>query len=146
MNEKEPSSEKFIDVTCAIIIKENKVLIARRASGQSLEGQWEFPGGKIEQGETAEDCLARELREELGIIVQVGKLIFKYEHNYNRLNGKRHRFFAFNCVLLEGDLKRTVHDKLAWVAIEKLPNFDFVEADIQLVEALMGSKSSPTES
>ena len=62
-------------VTCAIIEKDSKTLIARRAADQKLAGKWEFPGGKIEQGETPEECLKRELEEEFGIQVEVGEFI-----------------------------------------------------------------------
>ena len=75
---------KFIDVTAAIIRKNGKVLIARRARGQHLEGLWEFPGGKIENGETPEACLKRELFEEFGIDVRIGRFIAESCFSYNQ--------------------------------------------------------------
>ena len=82
--------EKF--VTAAIILRDDRVLLARRSSGQKLAGFWEFPGGKVEAGETPESCLARELEEELGIGVHVGRKFAESLHQY------RSREFSYRCI------------------------------------------------
>lgn len=137
------SKEKkdYISVTAAIIRRGEEVLIAQRSQDQSSHPRkWEFPGGKIEPGEQAEDCLKRELLEELGIQVQIEALFIVYKHDYNRPDGKRHRFFSFWCEIVEGEPSLKVHDDLAWVRIEDLPSFDIIEADKQLVSALLTNK------
>ena len=73
-------------VTCAIIEKEGKILIARRAEDQKLAGKWEFPGGKVEDGESPEECLKRELEEEFGIQAEVGESITSKKHQYDLIS------------------------------------------------------------
>ena len=73
-------------VTCAIIENEGKILIARRAADQKLAGKWEFPGGKVEDGESPEECLKRELEEEFGIQVEVGEFITSNNHHYDHIS------------------------------------------------------------
>jgi 8-oxo-dGTP diphosphatase len=100
---------KMKDVTAAIILKDDKVLITRRAPGQNLAGHWEFPGGKIESGETPEECLARELLEELAVQVTVGdkfgESIYDYETGSIRL-------IAYYTDILAGEINLSVHDRL----------------------------------
>lgn len=120
---------KYKEVSAAIIFQDDKVLIARRAPDQKLAGYWEFAGGKKEAGETIEDCLVRELREELGVHVLpmriVGTSDYSYEHGQIRLIGIEAR-------ILSGDLHPTVHDKLQWVAPEDLTSYRLAPADIPL--------------
>ncbi|MCH8741545.1 8-oxo-dGTP diphosphatase MutT [Patescibacteria group bacterium] len=127
----------YINVTAAIIQEGQNILIVRRAQNQSHAGKWEFPGGKIDPGETAEDCLRRELLEELGIRVQEVQSFIVFEYDYHRSDRKKHRFFSFWCMILEGILSLRVHDSLEWVKIEDLSKFDIIEADRQLVKALL---------
>lgn len=127
----------YINVTAAIIRRGEEILIAKRGRDQSHPGKWEFPGGKMEPGETTEDCLKRELFEELGVKIQVEELCLVFNYNYNRPDGKKHRFFSFWCKILEGEPSLRVHDSCDWVQIEDLPNFDIIEADKQLVEKLL---------
>ncbi len=107
------ASENYINVTAAIIRRGKEVLITKRGQDQPYPGRWEFPGGKIEPGEKAEDCLVREILEELGVKIQVEESFFIYEHDYNRPDGKKHRFFSFWCKILEGEPSLRVHDDLA---------------------------------
>lgn len=132
--------ENYINVTAAIIRKGREILITKRSQNQSHPGKWEFPGGKIEPGEKAEDCLTREILEELGIRIQIEGLALVYEYEYNQPDGKKHRFFSFWCTILEGEPSLNVHDNLAWVPVGDLPNFDFIEADKQLVHFLLSEK------
>ena len=76
----------MISVTFAIIEKAGKILIARRASDQKLAGKWEFPGGKVEDGESPEECLKRELEEEFGVQVEVGEFIYSNKHHYDHIS------------------------------------------------------------
>lgn len=136
MNEKEPSPGNYVDVTCGVIRNsEGKILIARRGPHKAFPGKWEFPGGRVEPGETPEVCLTREILEELGMFIKVEKLVLNWEHDYGGPN-RKFRFFAFHCQLLGGKYKLEDHDLLAWVKIEELANFDLLEADKKLAEAL----------
>jgi 8-oxo-dGTP diphosphatase len=121
------------DVTAAIILKENKVLIAQRAPDEKMAGRWEFPGGKIEQGETPEQCLSREIIEELEVGVEVldffGESIYRYEHGEIRL-------LAYFCRWISGDFTLHVHSRIEWAGKDELGGFDFAPADVPLVEKL----------
>jgi 8-oxo-dGTP diphosphatase len=121
------------EVTAAIIVRNNKVLIARRAPGENLEGKWEFPGGKIELGETPEHCLQREIHEELDIDIDV--LDFFGDSIYDYSNGTI-RLMAFRCQWLSGELTLRVHSEIAWVNSDELGTYDFAPADIPLVGKL----------
>ncbi len=121
------------DVTAAIILKDNKVLIAQRAPNQRMEGRWEFPGGKIEPGETPQQCLRREILEELEAEVEVldffGESIYRYDHGEIRL-------LAYFCKWVSGSFRLQVHSRIEWVGREELGHFDFAPADVPLVEKL----------
>ncbi len=121
------------EVTAAIIISDNKVLIAERAPGQNLAGKWEFPGGKIEPGETPQECLKREIREELEVDIDVmdlfGESIYAYQSGTIKL-------MAFWCQWISGDFKLSVHSRTEWVTRQQLELYDFAPADIPLVERL----------
>jgi 8-oxo-dGTP diphosphatase len=125
----------MIRVTAGILIKNGKVLIAQRRSGGKLAGKWEFPGGKIEGGETPEECLKRELREELQIETSVGELMHKNRHEYD-----------FGCIELlaywaewvGGQINPIEHDSVLWVPIQDLQKYDLAPADIPIAEKLLG--------
>jgi 8-oxo-dGTP diphosphatase len=121
------------EVTAAIIIKDNKVLIAQRAPGQKMSGKWEFPGGKTEEGETLEECLKREIFEELDIQIEVlgkfGENIFKYDMGTIKL-------IAFNCQWVSGEIELSVHSQIKWVSGAEFDQYDFAPADIPFVERL----------
>jgi 8-oxo-dGTP diphosphatase len=125
---------KLIDVTAAVIRKNGKVLIAQRAAGENLEGLWEFPGGKIEKGETSEQCLKRELFEEFGIDVKVGKFITESRFSCKK---KNIRLLAYEVEYLGGDFSLTVHSAIAWVSFDKLASYSFAPADIPVLERLI---------
>lgn len=124
---------KTYRVTAAIIKKDNKILIARRAANKHLAGYWEFPGGKIEDNETPEICLKRELNEELGIIVNVGNFFMENQHDYGT---KIILLQAYLCELISGSIVLRDHDKFEWVVKSDLSNFNFAPADIPFVKAL----------
>jgi len=121
------------EVTAAIIMKENRVLIAERAPGENLAGKWEFPGGKIEPGETPEGCLKREIREELEVDIDV--LDFFAESIYAYHSGTI-KLMAFRCQWISGDFSLNVHSRIEWVNRQQLDLYDFAPADIPLVAKL----------
>ncbi|MEW4211600.1 (deoxy)nucleoside triphosphate pyrophosphohydrolase [Priestia megaterium] len=121
-------------VTAAIIKDENRLLIAKRHSKDPLGGKWEFPGGKIEPGETPQECLVREIKEELGVEVKIGPF---YDDNvYSTQDHNIHLSFYWAKVI-NGEVIPVVHDDLKWTTIEELANFDFAPADIPIVKRLM---------
>jgi len=117
------------NVTCAIIEKEGKILIARCAEGQKLAGKWEFPGGKVEDGESPEECLKRELEEEFGIQVEVGEFITSNKHTYEHISIE---LMAYRVKYISGEFTLTDYDTIEWVAPEELLNYDLAEADIPI--------------
>lgn len=121
------------DVTAAVIIKDEKILICKRSKYDKQGGKWEFPGGKIEAGETQEECLKREIKEELDLNIKVNDKIGKNIYVYP---GGAIKLIAFYADLLDGDLKLNVHDDYKWVAKDKLKEFDFAPADIFFVSIL----------
>ncbi|HHD56980.1 MAG TPA: (deoxy)nucleoside triphosphate pyrophosphohydrolase [Desulfobulbaceae bacterium] len=122
---------KVIDVAAAVIRKNNLILVARRAKGEHLEYKWEFPGGKIEPGETPEECLQRELEEEFSIIAKVGRFI---DENIYHYPDKSIRLLAYEVSWLDGDFVLHVHDKVAWLTAGALLKKNLAEADIAIAQ------------
>lgn len=123
---------QIINVVAAIIKKENKVFITQRGHGE-FKGKWEFPGGKIEVGETPEEAVVREISEELKSIVEVEK----YFGEINDIHGDR----CFNvkfyiCSLISGELELTEHLCSKWIEPSKIKQEDFMEADKTILELL----------
>ena len=120
-------------VTAAILIKDQKILIAQRKATDSQGGKWEFPGGKIKAGETPRQCLTREMQEEFGIDVAVGEFFgestFRYEYGSIRL-------LAYLTACKDGQLSLNAHADFRWVYPSQLVEFDFTEADKPFVEKL----------
>ena len=127
-------SPKIIRVTAAIIESDDKILIAQRKSEDDIfGGLWEFPGGKIEEGETPEECMARELKEELNIEVEVGELITSNKHKYP------HGIFellAYAVKHISGVFILHDHDEIKWVTIDEMTNFEFPPADTPIINYL----------
>ena len=123
-----------VDVCCAIIKnKYEKVLIAQRSSAMSLPLKWEFPGGKVEQAETAEQCLIRELKEELNITVEIVRLVGSHIHKYPNLLIK---LIAFECTIVSGEIVLAEHVDFKWVSIENLLGLDLADADVPFIDKL----------
>jgi 8-oxo-dGTP diphosphatase len=118
-------------VTAALIFDGPKVLLTRRAPSGKLAGFWEFPGGKLEEGETLQECLARELEEELGIRAKVFEIIAQNDHHYE---GGSIRLIALEARISDGDIRLTVHDAIEWVHAEKLLEFKLAPADIPIAK------------
>jgi len=130
-------------VTAAVIIRANKVLLTRRRADEFLAGYWEFPGGKVEPGETAVACLQRELAEELGLETRIGPLLAASEYAYDHGTIK---LLAFQTEILSGEIKLTVHDQAAWVDRDELRNYNLAPADIPITNTiipLMLKKANP---
>lgn len=125
-----------IDVAAALIFHNGKLLITQRRPGDHLPNLWEFPGGKVEPGETFEHCLVREIREELGVEISVGELVEDLTHTYPE---KSVRLCFFNCRLLSGEAKPIHVQDLRWIARDELRNFEFPAADAKLIERLSSS-------
>ena len=122
-------------VTAGVIERDGLILIARRKHGKMHVGNWEFPGGTLEEGETYEECLERELKEELGITARVGELFCISEYRYSsRLTI---RLLAFRAQVVSGVFTLNEHDEMQWVRPADLPGYTFPEADRAIVEKLI---------
>lgn len=120
-----------IDVAAAIILKDGKVFAARRGPGLHMAGYWEFPGGKLEAGESPEACLSRELHEELGVKTLVGKYVGENLHDYG---SKLVRLIAYQVDCVDGEFQLLAHDDLRWLGADELDSVVWAPADIPLVE------------
>jgi 8-oxo-dGTP diphosphatase len=123
-----------IVVTAAVIERDGAYLVTKRPSGVHLAGLWEFPGGKCDTGETLADCLSREIREELGCEIEVGREVFATSHAYPERLVVLH-FFA--CTLL-GQPTPLLGQELRWVPRSTLATLDFPPADDELIALLSG--------
>jgi 8-oxo-dGTP diphosphatase len=121
----------MIRVVAGIIEKKGLILIARRGPGKHLEGYWEFPGGKIEDFETPENGLMRELLEELNITIELKKRLSTITHHYPE---KSIMLFSFTAKIISGEILLKDHDKYEWIKIEEIHNFKLAEADISLIK------------
>lgn len=120
-------------VTAAIIEKDSLVLIARRKIGSALGGKWEFPGGKIEPGESSEECLKREMKEEFGIEVEVKEFIASNKFRYFFVPLE---LLAYRVTHLSGEFEVRDHEEIKWVAKNELRNYNFLPADKPIVSIL----------
>jgi len=119
------------DVVCAVIECDGKILIARRPAGKDLALKWEFPGGKVQAGESETDALHRELFEELRIGVEVLERMTPVEHCYADFSL---RLIPFRCRIVEGLPVACNHEELALVSVEELSCHDFPDADLPVIE------------
>jgi mutator protein MutT len=121
-------------VVAALIERGGEVLVARRKPAGERAGLWEFPGGKVEPGEGERSALARELREELGVRVQVGELYARVEHIYPDLQVE---LAVYRAVLHDNENPQPLQsDELRWVQRRELPGLEFCEADVPLLTQL----------
>ena len=127
-------SKQPIRVTAAIIRRHGQILLARRQTGGHLAGYWEFPGGKIEDGETPEECLARELEEEFGVEAEVGDFITSSRYAYHE---REIELLAYEAELAKERWILDSHDEVQWVTTANLLNYELAPADIPIAEALL---------
>ncbi len=124
----------MIDVAAAVIEnREGRILIARRKPEISLGGCWEFPGGRIEPGETAAACAAREMKEEMDVHIETGDILAETVHDYGT---KTVHLVAVRAILLAGRMRLHDHDDIRWVTVSEMGDYLFAPADEAIVEAL----------
>ncbi|WP_088810418.1 MULTISPECIES: (deoxy)nucleoside triphosphate pyrophosphohydrolase [Listeria] len=127
--------KKKINVVGAAIIKENKVLCARRKKDKSLGGLWEFPGGKIEENELPRDALKREIMEEMNVDLEIGEEICSstYSYDFGDVN-----LTVFYSKIISGEMKLNDHDKIVWLDRDELNLIDWAPADLEAVARIKG--------
>ena len=125
-------------VVAGLILREGKLLVCQRTRHQTMPLKWEFPGGKIEEGEQPRDALRRELEEELGILATVGDEVARIQHEYPNGGMVELRFYIVRDY--RGELENRIFRDMQWAAPQELPTFDFLEADLTLVKDLSTGK------
>jgi 8-oxo-dGTP diphosphatase len=125
---------KHLHVTCAIIERDGLVLAAQRSAAMSLPLKWEFPGGKIHQGESQDECLRRELVEELGIQAAVGKCLPASTYHYPTFTVT---LYPYLCTIAAGEPVIHEHAAIAWLPPEQLSTLDWAEADWPVIQCYL---------
>ena len=124
----------MLSVTCAIIRRHGKILAAQRAQDTHLGGKWEFPGGKVDDGESEESCIVREIREELGVEIRLTRRLPDSVHDYG---DKQIRLIPFECELVDGEPVATEHASIDWFTVAEMSHLDWCEADLPIVEEVV---------
>ena len=119
----------------AVVVNDGKILIAQRKKTMKQGGLWEFPGGKIEPGETAVDCIKREFMEELGMPVQVGDFLCNMEYTYPDIGNFHFETYWGTCSDPK-PAKLDAHEQIAWVSPKEMEKYSFCPADVPLVNKL----------
>jgi 8-oxo-dGTP diphosphatase len=133
-----PNGPALRFVAAALIVREGQVLIGQRRPDQPMALLWEFPGGKIEAGESPQQALARELSEELGIQAAIGKPVTRIRHNYRHGGAVDLQFFAVN--EFTGEIDNQIYQQVRWVRLEDLTAYEFLAADRGLIRDLAAGK------
>ena len=134
-----PPSRPLIQVACGVLVDvAGKVLIAQRPEGKIAAGKWEFPGGKIEPGESPEAALARELNEELGIEATIGSRVTHIRHNYRHGGAVDLQFYAVH--EFSKEIENRIFQQVRWVKLEDLTDYKFLAADRGLIKDLAAGK------
>ncbi len=125
-------------VVAALIVEKDRILACQRTRHQVMPLKWEFPGGKIEEGEQPRDALRRELEEELGIEADIGNEVARIQHEYPSGGAVELRFFEVHSY--RGEIENRIFREIRWVERTRLPELDFLEADLTLVQDLAAGK------
>jgi 8-oxo-dGTP diphosphatase len=128
-------------VVAALIWQDGTVLVCQRTRHQTMPLKWEFPGGKIEEGEQPRDAMRRELEEELGINAEVGDEVERFRHRYPNGSAVELRFYDIR--KYSGEIENRIFKEIRWAKPAELPAFDFLEADLKLVQDLASGKLAP---
>ncbi|MDP3790513.1 MAG: (deoxy)nucleoside triphosphate pyrophosphohydrolase [Candidatus Omnitrophota bacterium] len=126
-------------VAAAVIEKNSKILIAKRRSGDTLGGKWEFPGGKIEPGETPEECLTRELKEEFDVETEVEGFLLSTTFRYFLIPIE---LLAYKVKHISGEFKANEHDEIMWVSPNEFDSYDLVNADKPIAKVILEAKNT----
>ena len=127
----------IIKVTGAVLERKGSIMIAKRKADSHLAGMWEFPGGKVETGESPEECLRRELEEEFAILVNVGAHLGTRVYHYDHLSVE---LLVYRVYWESGDIRVRVHDSIAWVPVQRLTEYRFSPADVYFVDQLTAGR------
>jgi 8-oxo-dGTP diphosphatase len=125
-------------VVAALIVQDDKMLVCQRTRHQTMPLKWEFPGGKIENGEQPQHALRRELEEELGIDAEIGEEIAHIRHHYKTGSSVELRFYVVR--EFKGQIENRIFREVRWSSRSELPTYDFLEADRSLVQDLAKGK------
>ncbi len=125
--------KKITEVVAALIWNGDKFLICQRPPHKARGLLWEFVGGKVEPGETKEQALVRECREELAVTLSVGNVFMEVDHQYPDLNV---HLTLFNAVIHEGTPQMLEHNDIHWITLEEIPQYDFCPADEEILRRL----------
>ena len=125
----------MLTVVAGLIEAEGKILVCQRRRGDTFELMWEFPGGKLQTGETAAEALARELREELGVEARVGEEVFRTRHRYAEMREELELIF-FAAAVERAAVRNIVFERMEWRAVETLEELNFLPADREFVGKL----------
>jgi 8-oxo-dGTP diphosphatase len=124
-------------VVAAAVEREGRILIGQRKRGGKHPLKWEFPGGKVEPGEEPRAALARELREELAIVAEIGKELDRYDVRYG--DGPLTRLIFYRVTKFDGEPQNLAFEQIAWDRPERLPDYDFLAGDIEFLKKLLKS-------
>ena len=127
-------SRHLIRVVAAVIVQDGKILLGQRKTTDTHPLKWEFPGGKLERGESPRKALVRELREELGIEARIGPQLVRYEHTYPRRTTIQLLFFIVR--EFSGAPAAYAFEQIVWEELTKLPAYDFLDGDVDFVKRL----------
>ena len=128
----------YLPVVAAVIYRDQNILLARRKPGKSMGGYWEFPGGKIETGETPEKALARELYEEFDVVVSVGKEIATHRHDYEHI---KIELIAHETRIESGEFELRDHDAIVWVTPLEARQYNLAPADIPILDHILETQT-----
>ncbi|MGW8316217.1 MAG: (deoxy)nucleoside triphosphate pyrophosphohydrolase [Bacteroidales bacterium] len=121
------------EVTCAIILRDNHVLITQRSEKMPHPLKWEFPGGKVKEGESVEECIRREIREELGLHVKVDRLLPSVRHSYGNYPIV---LIPLVCTVKDETVTLAEHKAYQWISLEEMEGVDWLEADLGVVRLI----------